>query len=252
MGKYIVRRLLQMGLVLFGASLVLFTCLYVLPGDPVRTVAGGERVADPATRAALEKRYNLDQPLAVQYVRYVSDVARGDLGESFRLRRPVNDVIKEKIWNTARLALAAILFETIIGIVAGVIAAIFRYSFWDVLVTLTTTLAIGFPTFVIGLVFQDVFSMRFHLLPLSGNQGGTVQDCGDLQARHAQLDHPGGHLPGYLVWNAARRSTDHRVDLQLERHRQHSCHGDQRAGQPHRPRRVHVRRPDLRAGEPSG
>ncbi len=171
MGKFIVRRLLQMSLVLFGASLVLFTCLYILPGDPMATIGGSERARDPATRASLERRYSLDQPLYVQYGRYVVNVARGDLGESFRLRRPVNDVIKEKIWNTARLALAAILFEVLIGIFAGVISAVFRYSFWDVLVTLTTTLAIGFPTFVIGLLFQQTFSMRYHLLPLSGNVG---------------------------------------------------------------------------------
>lgn len=171
MGKYLVRRLLQMTLVLFGASLVLFACLYILPGDPISTLGGGEKARDPATKALLEKRYHLDQPLPIQYVRYVTSVAKGDLGESFRLRRPVNDVIKEKIWNTARLALAAILFTILIGIGAGVIAAVFRYSFWDVLVTLTTTLAIGFPTFVIGLIFQYTFAIKWGLLPLSGNKG---------------------------------------------------------------------------------
>jgi oligopeptide transport system permease protein len=171
MGKFVIRRLLQMGLVLFGASLVLFTCLYVLPGDPISTLGGGEKARDPATKALLAKRYSLDQPLAVQYGRYLKNVATGDLGESFRLRRPVNDVIKEKIWNTARLALAAILFEILIGIAAGVVAAVLRYSFWDVMVTLTTTLAIGFPTFVIGLVFQDLFALRTKLLPLSGIHG---------------------------------------------------------------------------------
>ncbi|MEP7054917.1 MAG: ABC transporter permease [Actinomycetota bacterium] len=172
MGKYIVRRLLQMGLVLFGASLVLFACLYILPGDPISTLGGGEKARDPATKALLMKRYNLDQPLAVQYTRYVTNVAKGDLGTSFRLRRPVNDIIKEKIWNTARLALAAILFTILIGISAGVIAAVLQYSFWDVLVTLTTTLAIGFPTFVIGLIFQYRFALRWHVLPLSGHNGG--------------------------------------------------------------------------------
>lgn len=172
MGKFIVRRLLQMGLVLFGASLVLFACLYILPGDPLSTLGGGEKARDPATKALLEKRYNLDQPLAIQYTRYVTNVARGNLGVSFRLRRPVYEVIREKTLNTARLAFAAILFEIIIGIAAGVIAAVMQYSFWDVMVTLTTTLAIGFPTFVIGLIFQYRFALRWHLLPLSGNNHG--------------------------------------------------------------------------------
>src|ERR671929_401500 len=141
MGQYVVRRLLQMVLVLFGASLILFVSLFVLPGDPIGTAAG-ERARDPAVRAVLEKRYSLDQPLPVQYVRYVSRVMRGDLGESYRLRRPVNEVLADKFGATAELAVAAILVEVAIGLAAGIIAAVFRYSFWDVLVTLTTTLAI--------------------------------------------------------------------------------------------------------------
>jgi len=70
MGRYVVRRLLQMILVLFGASLILFVSLFVLPGDPIGTTAG-ERARDPAVRAVLAKRYGLDKPIPVQYVRYV-------------------------------------------------------------------------------------------------------------------------------------------------------------------------------------
>ena len=171
MGKFVVRRLLQMVLVLIGASMVLFACLFVLPGDPVGSL-GGERARDPVVRRVLRERYNLDDPLPVQYVKYVGNLAQGDLGESFRLRRPVNDILKEKVVNTLKLAVAAILFEIAIGLAAGVIAAVFRYSFWDVLVTLTTTLAIGFPTFVIGLVFQDIFAFRLRWFPLFGQEGG--------------------------------------------------------------------------------
>jgi oligopeptide transport system permease protein len=171
-GKFILRRLLQMILVLIGASLVLFVCLFVLPGDPIGSL-GGERVRDPAVRATLEKRYNLDKPLPVQYLTYVGNVATGDLGESFRLRRPVNDVIWEKIGNTFRLALVAILFEILIGVLAGIIAAVFRYSFWDVLVTIAVTITVGFATFVTGLILQQTFAMKLGWLPLSGQ--GTWQ-----------------------------------------------------------------------------
>lgn len=168
MGKFIIRRLLQMILVLIGASIILFACLFVLPGDPVGSLAGSERVRDPAIRATLEQRYNLDKPLPVQYLTYVGKVATGDLGESFRLRRPVNDVIWEKIANTFRLAFVAILFEIIIGVIAGIIAAVFRYSFWDVLVTVAVTITVGFATFVTGLILQQVFAMKLGWLPLSG------------------------------------------------------------------------------------
>src|SRR5882762_903201 len=170
MGRYVVRRLLQMILVLFGASLILFVSLFVLPGDPIGTGAG-ERARDPAVRAVLEKRYGLDKPLPVQYVRYVGRVFRGDLGESYRLRRPVSDVLRSRFGATAQLALAAIIFEILIGLAAGVIAAVFRYSFWDVLVTLTTTLAIGIPTYVGGSILQGIFAQKYHWFPRSGRAG---------------------------------------------------------------------------------
>ncbi|HEV8425121.1 MAG TPA: ABC transporter permease [Actinomycetes bacterium] len=170
MGKYILRRLLQMILVLIGASLILFVCLFVLPGDPIGSLAGSERVRDPVVRETLEKRYNLDKPLPVQYLTYLGNVATGDLGESFRLRRPVNDVIWEKIGNTFRLALTAIVFEIIIGVIAGIVAAVFRYSFWDVLVTVAVTLTVGFATFVTGLILQQVFALKLGWLPLSGQE----------------------------------------------------------------------------------
>jgi oligopeptide transport system permease protein len=175
MGRYVVRRLLQMVLVLFGASLILFVSLFVLPGDPIGTAAG-ERSRDPAVRAILEKRYGLDKPLPVQYVRYVSRVFRGDLGESYRLRRPVSDVLRSRFGATAQLALAAIFFEILIGIAAGVIAAVFRYSFWDVLVTLTTTLAIGIPTYVGGSILQGILAQKFGWFPRSGRGDGSMID----------------------------------------------------------------------------
>ncbi|HVW31063.1 MAG TPA: ABC transporter permease [Acidimicrobiia bacterium] len=170
MGRYVVRRLLQMVLVLFGASIILFVSLFVLPGDPIGTAAG-ERARDPAVRAVLEKRYELDKPLPVQYVHYVGRVIRGDFGESYRLRRPVSTILRSRFGATARLALAAIVLEVLIGVVAGIIAAVFRYSFWDVLVTLTTTMAIGVPTYVGGSILQGLFAQKLDWLPRSGGSG---------------------------------------------------------------------------------
>ncbi len=172
MGKFVVRRLLQMVLVLFGASIILFVCLFVVPGDPIATSQGEGRQLDPATRAALERRYGLDKPLPQQYVSYVGRLAQGDLGESYVYRRSVNTIIKEKLGNTVRLAVAAIVLMMAIGILAGIIAAVFRYSFLDVLVTLSTTMAIGVPTFVIGLALQNVFAINLRWLPLQGQTAG--------------------------------------------------------------------------------
>ena len=172
MGRYVVRRLLQMVLVLFGASIILFVCLYIVPGDPISTQQGEGRKIEAGTRALLEKRFHLDQPLPNQYVHYVNRLVHGDMGESYSFRRPVNDILAEKLGNTVKLALAALAIEILFGVIAGIVAALFRYSFLDVVVTLSTTLAIGVPVFVVGLALQQTFAIKFHLLPLQGTRGG--------------------------------------------------------------------------------
>ena len=173
MGTYVVRRLLQMVLVLFGASTILFVCLFAVPGDPIATSQGEGRRLDPATRAALERRYNLDKPFPQQYVHYVGRLASGDLGESYVYRRSVNTILREKLGNTAKLALAAVVLQIALGALAGIAAAAFRHSFLDVLVTLSTTVAIGVPTFVIGLALQNVFAVNLGWLPLQGHSAGS-------------------------------------------------------------------------------
>jgi oligopeptide transport system permease protein len=165
MGKYVIRRVLQAALTLVGASVVLFFVLFVIT-DPFATF--GERERDPVTKAELEHRYGLDRPIPVQYGKWVSGVVRGDFGKSLRGNRTVNEIIGQKLPNTFKLALTAFLIEILVGLVAGLISAVLRYSFWDVFVTLTTTLAIGFPTFVLGLMFQYTFGIRWRFLPLTG------------------------------------------------------------------------------------
>ena len=175
MGRFVVRRLLQMVLVLLGASAILFTALFVLPSDPVGSLAGSDRARDPVVVQELRHRYYLDRPLAVQYVHYLDRTLHGDLGESYRLQRPVNEILGAKLMNTVKLALAAIGLEILMGITAGVISAVWRYSFWDVFATLSTTVAVGFPTFVIGLIFQQAFALKLHWFPLSGQTRGLLR-----------------------------------------------------------------------------
>lgn len=172
MGKFLLRRLFQTVIVLFGASLVLFVALFVL-SDPFAVQGGKERT--PEAKAALEKRYGLDKPVPVQYVKWVSKVARLDFGESFKNRRNVNDMLAEKLPNTAKLAVAAVLIDIGIGVAAGLISAIFRYSFLDVLVTLITTAAVGFPSLVLGLGLQYFVGIKANLLPYTGTSPpGTI------------------------------------------------------------------------------
>lgn len=180
MGKFVIRRLLQMVLVLAGTTIVLFMCLFILPGDPISTIGGSDRARDPAVIAELRHRYSLDKPLYVQYERYVTNVFKGNLGNSYKQGRPVAKILKHDLGRTVQLACVAILIEIAIGIVAGIVAAVFRYSWYDVLSTVGTTLAVGVPVVVLGLVLQEAFAiktahlhgvLRMFRFPLLGRHG---------------------------------------------------------------------------------
>lgn len=175
MGRFVVRRLLQMVLVLLGASAILFTALFVIPGDPIASLGGGGRSRDPVVVAELRSRYYLDRPLHVQYFHYLDRTIHGDLGRSFRLQRPVNEILASKLPNTIKLAIAAMVIDICLGVLAGIISAVTRYSFWDVFTTIVTTIAVGFPTFVIGLIFQQTFALKLGWLPLSGQREGLLR-----------------------------------------------------------------------------
>ncbi|WP_329028713.1 MULTISPECIES: ABC transporter permease [unclassified Streptomyces] len=166
MGRYVVRRLGQLVVVVLGATMILFACLFVLPGDPVGQIAGSDKARDPAVIEQLHKQYGLDKPLVVQYGTYVGKLAKGDLGQDYTQDRPVTEILAPKLLNTAKLAVVAIVFDVIIGMVAGVIAAMRRYSIWDITVTFSTTLAIGVPSIVLGMIMQWAFVTQLGWFPL--------------------------------------------------------------------------------------
>jgi len=166
----------QLIVVVLGATMILFTCLFVLPGDPVGQIAGSDKARDPAVIAELHKRYGLDKPLVVQYGNYVGKLATGDLGEDYTQGRPVTEILVPKLQNTAKLAVAAMVIDIIIGISVGVLAAMRRYSIWDVSATFLTTLAIGLPSIVAGMIMQSIFVIKLGWFPLiaGDNLSGIV------------------------------------------------------------------------------
>jgi oligopeptide transport system permease protein len=155
MGKFVIRRLAQAVMVVIAATILLFIGLFVL-GDPFAST--GDKVVPPETQAILREKFGMDQSLPMQYLTYLGNLVTGDLGIDLNQRRPVADMLGAALPNTARLAMIAIVIDVIIGVVAGIIAAVWRYSFWDVLVTIVTTLAIGVPTFVIGVWLRQTVS----------------------------------------------------------------------------------------------
>ena len=166
MGRFIARRLPLTIPVLIGASFLIFAMVYALPGDPIRALAG-DRPLSEAVQAQLRDEYNLDDPLYLQYLKYAGGLLQGDFGTDFS-GRAVLDTIEQRLPVTAKLALAAVLFEALIGLTAGILAGIRRGSFFDNLVLVTTTLIVSIPVFVLGFVAQFLFGLQFAIFPTSG------------------------------------------------------------------------------------
>jgi ABC-type dipeptide/oligopeptide/nickel transport system permease component len=171
---YIARRILQMIPVFIGVTIILFILRApgVLPGDPVRMITGEKAISETLYNQIVEK-YGLDKPLIVQYKNYFVNLVQGDLGESYQKGRPVTEILLDKLPNTIKLAMAAIIIEMVFGIAAGIISAIKRYSFWDVMVTLSTSVLVSVPVFWLGMLLQIFFGIKFKqwglpYLPISG------------------------------------------------------------------------------------
>lgn len=154
-----------------GASLLVFFAGFALPGDPVAALAG-ERQMNPDTRQQLIERYHLDEPVWKQYALYMGDVVQGDLGRSILRRRDVSDIFSETIPRTATLAGVAIVIEIIVGLSAGILAALRKGKFLDQLVLVSTTLAVSVPIFVSGYLAQSIFSIELDIFPVGGIQAG--------------------------------------------------------------------------------
>ena len=170
MARYIARRLLLAIPVLIGASFLIFAMVFALPGDPIRAL-GGDRPISESVQAQLRDEYNLDDPLLVQYGKYVGALAQGDLGTDFS-GRPVADILERTVPVTVKLALVALAFEAVFGLLAGVLAGIRQKSFFDSLVLVTTTLIVSIPVFVLGFLAQYVLGLRLGIFPIAGIANG--------------------------------------------------------------------------------
>lgn len=171
---YIVKRFAQLVPVLIGATLILFFLLYIIPGDPVR-VLSGEKSPTPQQLVNIRHKYHLDKPFYEQYGYYVLSLSRGDFGTSYRYKRPVMDILKEHYPNSIKLAFSAIIIEIIIGIIAGLISAVKRYSFIDILLTFSSSIAVCVPVFWLGVLFQINFGLNLKWFPISGMGDGSLK-----------------------------------------------------------------------------
>lgn len=170
MSRYILNRVIMLIPVLFGVSLISFSLLHLVPGDPAVLLAGED--ANPAFIKAIRAEYGLDQPLHVQYSRFVSRAVRGDFGVSIRNREPVLKLLKERFLFTIQLSILSILIAGLLGLVAGVISATRQYSLFDHLSMVAALFGTSMPIFWFGLLLMMVFSVHLHWFPAGGK--GTL------------------------------------------------------------------------------
>ncbi len=169
MRRYILKRLLYAIPLLWGIATVTFFMMQLAPGDPMDMYLEPQRQGqvDPEVIELLRQKYGLDQPIHVQYVKWLGNVARGDFGESFRTRRPVRNMLAEAIPYTLQLTILAVLFDALIGITLGIISAVKQYSLLDKTVTLGSLIIYAIPGFWLALMLVLVFSVNLGWFPTS-------------------------------------------------------------------------------------
>ncbi len=165
----VVRRLLLLIPILFGVSLLTFALAKITPGDPARIVLG--QTATPAQVAALRAEMGLDDPMLVQYARFLTGALHGDFGRSFRGNIPVWDEIMARLPSTIELTLAGLGLSILIGIPAGILAATTRYVWIDRAVMLTAIIGISIPNFFFAIVLILIFGLSLRWVPVTGGQG---------------------------------------------------------------------------------
>jgi peptide/nickel transport system permease protein len=166
MGGFLVRRGFASLVALLLATMFVFAAVRSLPGDPALALSGEGR--DPAANAAIRARYGLDEPIPVQYVRWLSVALSGDLGTSIRTRQPVMQEIVSRLPVTLELAFLASLFAIAIGVPLGVISALRRASRTDYAASTIGLVGMSIPTFWLGIVLILVFAVWLDVLPASG------------------------------------------------------------------------------------
>jgi peptide/nickel transport system permease protein len=206
MGKYVTRRLLQMIPLMLGISVIMFALIQSAPGGPEAMFLESGRFIDPTLIESYRQRLGLDQPVYIQYFKWLGAALTGDFGLSFSTSRPVSQMIAERLPATLELMLTAFTFAALIAIPLGVFSAVRQYSLLDFIGTGFSFLGIAMPVFWFGLILQLIFSVQLGILPTSGRI--TVGNASFIdQVRHLIL--PGIVLSLLYVagWSRYMRSS---------------------------------------------
>ncbi|KWV31644.1 MULTISPECIES: ABC transporter permease [Micromonospora] len=162
MGRYLLRRLLQLVPVFIGTTFMIYALVWAVPGDPFAGKCG-ERKCPQAYVDFMTEKYSLDENVFVQYAIYMQNLLKGDFGQTYS-GQSINDIIATAYPNTMKLALVALVIEAVIGLTAGVLTGLRRNGFLDNLVLVSTLFLIALPVFVVGFVLQWLFGVQWGLV----------------------------------------------------------------------------------------
>ncbi len=175
MGRYVIRRLIQMVPLLLGISILIFLLIQAAPGGPEAVFLERSTFVDPAAIESFRRRLGLDQPLHIQYLRWISAVLTGDFGVSYSSGRPVLEMVLERVPATLELMGLSFVLAAVIALPLGIYSAYRPYSITDLSATALSFLGMAMPVFWFGLLLQLVFAVQLGWLPTSGRV--TVGDA---------------------------------------------------------------------------
>lgn len=164
--KYIVRRLIQTIPVILGVTIMVFLLMHLIPGDPAQIIAGEAAPAHQVEQ--LRDRLGLNDPLPVQYVKYMGNLVKGDFGQSIRSKRPVLDEISVRFWTTVHIAIYSTAVSVLLGLIAGIVSAVRQYTVSDVVIMIVALFGLSMPNFWLGLMLIQYFSIELAWFPPSG------------------------------------------------------------------------------------
>jgi peptide/nickel transport system permease protein len=193
--RFAARRLAEMAATLFGASFVIFGAMYLAPGNPASFLLSG-RSASPEALRAINEQYHLNDPFAVQYLRWLGQVLHGDFGRSIEYRTDVSRLLGDRLPSTLLLVAMALVLVLAVGLALGWVGAV-RGGAADATILVGTTFAVGTPSFVAAVLLQGLFAVRLGWFP----SGGSGSGFGDM-LWHLTL--PALALALYLIGMLAR------------------------------------------------
>ncbi len=164
--RYVIKRLLLLIPIILGVSAIIFALKTFTPGDPARQILGNDATQEQVD--AKREELGLNDPVIVQYFRYIGGIVRGDFGDSYRTGEPVLSEILPRLGTSAKITIGAVAIGAVIGVLLGIISALKKYTWIDSVVLVVSMLFQSVPEFVVALVLIMIFAVQLHLLPATG------------------------------------------------------------------------------------